>query len=73
MKFLINNFVLEDTMSINNTNAKDRILKAVKDSTDSEMAAQITISVIHSFLAQIQSEKQARPDDLRERIQAIAV
>lgn len=60
-------------MSKNNTNAKDRILKAVKDSTDSEMAAQIAISVIHSFLMQIQSEKQACPADLPEHEQAIAV
>ena len=53
--------------------AAEKIMKSIENSSDKEMAAEITISVIHSFLAQIQSEKQARPDDLRERIQAIAV
>ena len=60
-------------MSKNNTNANERILKAVKDSTDQETAAQIAISIIHSFLAQIQSEKQVRPADLPEHEQAIAI
>ena len=59
---------------MNNKNkAAVKIMESIERSSDPEIAAELTISVIRSFLMQIQQEKQARPDDLPERSQAIAV
>lgn len=57
----------------NNNKAAVKIMESIEKSSDPGTAAELTISVIRSFLMQIQQEKQARPDDLPERSQAIAV